>query len=318
MPASELAAAQSSIRESRRAIDTGEQETLRIRDELASTMRDIQRLTAELHMATIATLKLKLNPNQSATKIKSLYPYPNCCSLRQNAEGDREALKVRADGYLSELARQERLLEERARERDLLAEQARAATEDAEVWRARWTDAESAAANARLQSDECANEIARLRDTLEGKDRELMQCKSALSKAELQVQNLGQKNTESGEAAGLARAEVEALSSEVSRLREALGRAEAARGALELEAVHARVAAEEARAKAAAAEADAAVAHESAAVERENARNANFLLQSAKEKERDVTAEVQVRQPYHGYCSTATVHYFKPAHSHLL
>lgn len=109
-----------------------------------------------------------------------------------------------------------------------------------------------------------------------------------------QVQNLSQQNAERGEAAGLARAEVEALSSEVSRLREALGRAEAARGAVEREAVHARVAAEEARAKAAAAEADAAAAHESAAVERENARNANYLLQSVKEKERDAAAEAQV------------------------
>ncbi|KAM3187808.1 hypothetical protein ACTXT7_001585 [Hymenolepis weldensis] len=150
---SELAAAQGSIRESRRALDTGEQETLRLRDELASAMRNIQRLTAELH----------------------------------NTEDDREALKTRADGYLSELARQERLLDERARERDLLAEQARAAAEDAEVWRARWTDAETAAGNARLQSDERSAEVARLRDTLEGKDQELIQCKSALSRAELQV-----------------------------------------------------------------------------------------------------------------------------------
>lgn len=123
----------------------------------------------------------------------------------------------------------------------------------------------------------------------------------------LQVQNLGQQNAERGEAAGLARAEVEALSSEVSRLREVLGRAEAARGALEREAVHARVAAEEARAKAAAAEADAAAAQESAAVERENARNANLLLQNVKEKERDATVEAQVGSIYHIYYSTVNV-----------
>lgn len=48
---SELAAAQSNIRESRRALDTGEQETLRVRDELACAMRDIQRLTTELHVS---------------------------------------------------------------------------------------------------------------------------------------------------------------------------------------------------------------------------------------------------------------------------
>ncbi|KAM7540768.1 hypothetical protein Aperf_G00000041777 [Anoplocephala perfoliata] len=263
---SELAAAQSNIRESRRALDAGEQETIRIRDELACAMRDIQRLTTELH-----------------------------ASPPSDIADDREALKTRVEGYLSELARQERLLDERARERDLLAEQARTAAEDAELWRARWTEAEAAAANARLQSDERSGEVLRLRDTLEAKDRELTQCKTALSRAELQVQNLGQQNAESAESAGLARAEVETLSSEVSRLREALGRAEAARGAVECEAVHARVAAEEARVKAAAAEADAVAAHESAAVERENARNANLLLQSVKEKERDASAEAQER-----------------------
>ena len=48
---SELAAAQSSLRESRRALDSGELESARIRDELASAMRDIQRLQAELHVS---------------------------------------------------------------------------------------------------------------------------------------------------------------------------------------------------------------------------------------------------------------------------
>lgn len=53
---SELAAAQSSIRESRRALDTGEQETLKLRDELTSAMRNIQRLTAELHVSSEGSL----------------------------------------------------------------------------------------------------------------------------------------------------------------------------------------------------------------------------------------------------------------------
>lgn len=78
-------------------------------------------------------------------------------------------------------------MDERARERDLLAEQARTATEDAEMWRARWTDAEAAAANARLQSDERSAEVLRLQDALEAKDHELMRCKTALSRSELQV-----------------------------------------------------------------------------------------------------------------------------------
>ncbi|VDK20611.1 unnamed protein product [Taenia asiatica] len=257
----ELAAAQSSLRESRRALDGGEQESARIRDELSSAMRDLQRLQTELHETV----------------------------------DERESLKARADSYLSELARQERLLGERARDRDLLAEQSRAAAEDAEVWRTRWTEAEAAAATARLHSDESVAEVVRLRDALEARERELSQCKAALEKAENQIQGLNQQISEATEAAGLARAEVEALASEVSRLRDSLVRAEAARSAKEREAVHSRVEAEEARAKLQTTEAALLQANESAAAERENARNASLLLQSAREKEHTATLEAQER-----------------------
>ncbi|KAL5111956.1 hypothetical protein TcWFU_004367 [Taenia crassiceps] len=257
----ELAAAQSSLRESRRALDGGEQESARIRDELSSAMRDLQRLQTELH----------------------------------ETADERESLKARADSYLSELARQERLLGERARDRDLLAEQSRAAAEDAEVWRTRWTEAEAAAATARLHSDESAVEVVRLRDALEARERELSQCKTALEKAENQIQSLNQQISEATEAAGLARAEVEALATEVSRLRDSLVRAEAARSAKEREAVHSRVEAEEARAKLQSTEAALLQANENAAAERENARNASLLLQSAREKEHTATLEAQER-----------------------
>ncbi|CDS41403.1 centrosomal protein of 135 kda [Echinococcus multilocularis] len=258
---SELAAAQSSLRESRRALDGGEQESARIRDELASAMRDLQRLQVELHETT----------------------------------DERESLKARADSYLSELARQERLLGERARERDILAEQSRAAVEDAELWRTRWTEAEAAAATARSHSDENAAEVIRLRDALEAQKREVSQCRTALERAENQVQSLNQQVGETTEAAGLARAEVEALAAEVSRLRDSLVRAEAARSAKEREAVHSRVEAEEARSKLHSTEAALLQANENAATERENARNANLLLQSAREKEHTATLEAQER-----------------------
>ncbi|KAH9286990.1 Centrosomal protein [Echinococcus granulosus] len=258
---SELAAAQSSLRESRRALDGGEQESARIRDELAAAMRDLQRLQVELHETT----------------------------------DERESLKARADSYLSELARQERLLGERARERDILAEQSRAAVEDAELWRTRWTEAEAAAATARSHSDENAAEVVRLRDALEAQKREVSQCRTALERAENQVLSLNQQVDETTEAAGLARAELEALAAEVSRLRDSLVRAEAARSAKEREAVHSRVEAEEARSKLHSTEAALLQANENAATERENARNANLLLQSAREKEHTATLEAQER-----------------------
>ncbi|VDM21472.1 unnamed protein product, partial [Hydatigera taeniaeformis] len=256
----ELAAAQSSLRESRRALDGGEQESARIRDELSSAMRDLQRLQTELH----------------------------------ETADERESLKARADSYLSELARQERLLGERARDRDLLAEQSRAAAEDADMWRTRWTEAEAAAATARLHSDESAAEVVRLRDLLEARERELSQCKTALEKAENQIQNLNQQVSEATEAAGLARAEVEALAAEVSRLRDSLVRAEAVRSAKEHEAVQLRVEAEDARAKLQSTEAALLQANENAVAERENARNASLLLQSAREKEHSASIEAQV------------------------
>ncbi len=104
---------------------------------------------------------------------------------------ERDDLKRRLDGYLSEISRLERLLTERDRERDLLNEQLRTSNEDAEVWRSRWEKAEATASTVRADCDEKELELARNKDGFEARDRELAQLKAAMTGMEAQVSTKG-------------------------------------------------------------------------------------------------------------------------------
>lgn len=107
--------------------------------------------------------------------------------LSKDVLDDREDMKQRLDSYLSEIARLERIQAERDREREMVAEQLRAGNEDAEIWRSRWEKAESAASAFRADCDEKELELARQRDALEAKEREIISARVTLSATESQV-----------------------------------------------------------------------------------------------------------------------------------
>uniref|UniRef100_A0A5K3FC40 Cytospin-A n=2 Tax=Mesocestoides corti TaxID=53468 RepID=A0A5K3FC40_MESCO len=258
---SEIAAAQSSLRECRRATDLAEKENIRLREELSGMVRDIQRLEA----------------------------------VYRETMDERDDLKQRVEDYLGEISRHERLLGERVRERDLLGEQLRTANEDADIWRSRWEKAEASASAARLECDEKELELTRSVDALEARERELAQCKANLAKMEALNQTLSKQATEEGETARIARAEIDALSSEISRLRESLARAETARSAKEREVINNRLEVDEARSRLQELQAALQHANETIAAERESARAAHLLLQSSREKEHASSLEAQER-----------------------